>query len=159
MGCESTVNARAERCEKSSHSAKLVAVATARAMRYAIAIFLLAATAQSLALTRLVPTARPCVVHTVRHRRVALEEPEIADGAASDGVGAAPTEPTPSPFNNLPAEPTPTPEPETLPQALQRIFVSEFGLQVAGVTLLFGAWIYLSSTMMTSDFWQSGLFE
>ena len=147
MGCESTVNARAERCEKSSHSAKLVAVATARAMRYAIAIFLLAATAQSLALTRLVPTARPCVVHTVRHRRIALEEPEIADGAASDGVDAAP------------AEPTPTPEPETLPQALQRIFVSEFGLQVAGVTLLFGAWIYLSSTMMTSDFWQSGLFE
>ena len=128
-------------------------------MRYAIAIFLLAATAQSLALTRLVPTARPCVVHTVRHRRVALEEPEIADGAASDGVGAAPAEPTPSPFNNLPVEPTPTPEPETLPQALQRIFVSEFGLQVAGVTLLFGAWIYLSSTMMTSDFWQSGLFE
>ena len=127
MGCESTVNARAERCEKSSHSAKLVAVATARAMRYAIAIFLLAATAQSLALTRLVPTARPCVVHTVRHRRIALEEPEIADGAASDGVDAAP------------AEPTPTPEPETLPQALQRIFVSEFGLQVAGVTLLFGA--------------------
>ena len=130
-------------------------------MRYACAIILLAATAQSLALTRLVPTARPCVVHTVRHRRVALEEPEIADGAESDGVDAAPAEmPTPSPFNNLPVEPTPTPtEPETLPQALQRIFVSEFGLQVAGVTLLFGAWIYLSSTMMTSDFWQSGLFE
>ena len=119
----------------------------ARAMRYVCAILLFAATAQSLALTRLVPTARPCVVHTVRHRRIALEEPEIADGAASDGVDAAP------------AEPTPTPEPETLPQALQRIFVSEFGLQVAGVTLLFGAWIYLSSTMMTSDFWQSGLFE
>ena len=116
-------------------------------MRYVCATLLLAATAQSLALTRLVPTARPCVVHTVRHRRIALEEPEIADGAASDGVDAAP------------AEPTPTPEPETLPQALQRIFVSEFGLQVAGVTLLFGAWIYLSSTMMTSDFWQSGLFE
>ena len=126
-------------------------------MRYACAIILLAATAQSLALTRLAPNARPCVVHTVRHRRIALEEPEIADGAASDGVDAA--EPTPSPFNNLPAESTPTPEPETLPQALQRIFVSEFGLQVAGVTLLFGAWIYLSSTMMTSDFWQSGLFE
>ena len=110
-------------------------------MRYAIAIcLLLAATAHSLALTRTVPNARPCVVHTARHRRVALEEPEIADGAASDGVDAA--EPTPSPFNNLPAESTPTPEPETLPQALQRIFVSEFGLQVAGVTLLFGAWIY-----------------
>ena len=125
-------------------------------MRYAIAILLLAATAQSLALTRTVPNARPCVVHTVRHRRIALEEPDTA----SDGVDAAPAEPTPSPFNNLPVEPTPTPtEPETLPQALQRIFVSEFGLQVAGVTLLFGAWIYLSSTMMTSDFWQSGLFE
>ena len=125
-------------------------------MRYACAIILLAATAQSLALTRLAPNARPCVVHTVRHRRIALEEPDTA----SDGVDAAPAEPTPSPFNNLPVEPTPTPtEPETLPQALQRIFVSEFGLQVAGVTLLFGAWIYLSSTMMTSDFWQSGLFE
>jgi len=123
-------------------------------MRYAIATLLLAATAQSLALTRLVPNARLCV-HTVRHRRIALEEPDTA----SDGVDAAPAEPTPSPFNNLPAEPTPTPESETLPQALQRIFVSEFGLQVAGVTLLFGAWIYLSSTMMTSDFWQSGLFE
>ena len=124
-------------------------------MRYACAIILLAATAQSLALTRTVPNARPCVVHTARHRRVALEEPDTA----SDGVDAAPAEmPTPSPFNNLPVEP-PTPEPETLPQALQRIFVSEFGLQVAGVTLLFGAWIYLSSTMMTSDFWQSGLFE
>ena len=128
-------------------------------MRYVCAILLLAATAQSLALTRTVPNARTCV-HTVRHRRIALEEPEIADGTASDGVDAAPAEPTPSPFNNLPVEPTPTPtEPETLPQALQRIFVSEFGLQVAGVTLLFGAWIYLSSTMMTSDFWQSGLFE
>ena len=125
-------------------------------MRSVCAVLLFAATAQSLALTRLVPNARTCV-HTVRHRRIALEEPEIADGAASDGVDAA--EPTPSPFNNLPAESTPTPEPETLPQALQRIFVSEFGLQVAGVTLLFGAWIYLSSTMMTSDFWQSGLFE
>ena len=115
-------------------------------MRYAIAALLLAATAQSLALTRTVPNARTCGVHTVRHRRIALEEPEIADGAASDGVDAAPAEPTPSPFNNLPVEPTTPTEPETLPQALQRIFVSEFGLQVAGVTLLFGAWIYLSST-------------
>ena len=120
-------------------------------MRYACAIILLAATAQSLALTRLVPNARPCVVHTVRHRRIALEEPEIAERALR-------AEPRPR-RSTAPAEPTPTPEPETLPQALQRIFVSEFGLQVAGVTLLFGAWIYLSSTMMTSDFWQSGLFE
>ena len=42
---------------------------------------------------------------------------------------------------------------ETLSEALQRVFISQFGAQVAGLAVLFAIFLYWSSTALTDDLW------
>lgn len=68
--------------------------------------------------------------------------------------------PPPAPADELPWWRSPVQRPtgeETKPDALQRIFVSEFGAQVAALTLAFAAFLAWSSSALTSDFWTSPL--
>ena len=47
----------------------------------------------------------------------------------------------------------PPEEKETVPDALKRVFFSEFGAQVAGVTVLFAAFLGLSTSLLNDEFW------
>tara|TARA_B110001452_G_scaffold149984_1_gene124815 strand:- start:4135 stop:4296 length:162 start_codon:yes stop_codon:yes gene_type:complete len=46
---------------------------------------------------------------------------------------------------------------ETKADALNRILVSEFGAQVAALTLAFAAFLAWSSTALSSEFWTTPL--
>ena len=83
-------------------------------------------------------------------------EPESVDLAEAAGDAAAVGESAPSsdaPWFQRPVE-MPSGA-ESKPEALQRIFISEFGAQAAVLTVAFLAFIAWSSTALNDEFWQT----
>ena len=94
--------------------------------------------------------------------RLCAEPPPTADDEDDAPGVTAEEEPVPAPVasDELPWWRTPVKIPtgeETKAEALRRIFVSEFGAQVAALTLAFVAFLVWSSTALTSEFWMTPL--
>ena len=54
---------------------------------------------------------------------------------------------------SAPSPEEPVPPPETTTEALQRVFVSEFGAQTLALTVAFVAFIAWSTANLNDDFW------